>query len=169
LKFSERDFSKKDKENGTMEMETQQVSGSLAEGIALLAAVAAQLERTASGLEARFAPLAGEGSRDASGELPRLVAAVEGEPAGRWNELDARLKAVEEQLAELRAKAGGNVAVAASGRKTLSVAAAHLLAKHGIDTLEQVNGGALDAALSGLSLEQRIAVKSQLLRAGVLG
>jgi hypothetical protein len=32
-----------------------------------------------------------------------------------------------------------------------------------------MEAGALDAALTGLSLEQRIAVKSQLLRAGVVG
>ncbi len=44
-----------------------------------------------------------------------------------------------------------------------------LLAKQGV-TLEaaSLEAGALDAALSSLSLEQRIAVKSQLLRAGLL-
>ena len=80
--------------------------------------------------------------------------------------MELRLLAAEQTIAELRAQASGTVA---AGRKTLPVAAAHLLAKHGIDTLEQVNGGALDAALNGLSLEQRIAVKSQLMRAGLLG
>jgi hypothetical protein len=143
-----------------MEIETQQISGPLAEGVALLARTATQLERTVAAMETRLAL--------APGEVPKLVAAVEAEPAARLAELEVRLKAVEEQVADLRAKAAGNVAVAASARKTLPVAAAHLLAKHGIDTLEQVNGGALDAALTGLSLEQRIAVKSQLIRAGLL-
>jgi hypothetical protein len=47
-----------------------------------------------------------------------------------------------------------------------------LLAKQGVtlDSLEpgSLQAGSLDAALSSLSLEQRIAVKSQLLRAGLL-
>jgi hypothetical protein len=60
-------------------------------------------------------------------------------------------------------------AQARSARKTVPAATAQLLAKQGISTLETVEAGALDAALSGLSLEQRIAVKAQLLRAGVVG
>jgi hypothetical protein len=36
-------------------------------------------------------------------------------------------------------------------------------------TVEAMDAGALDAALVSLSLEQRIAVKAQLLRAGFLG
>jgi len=77
-----------------------------------------------------------------------------------------KLQAAEQKIAELKAQAGGAVS---TGRKTLSVSAASLLAKHGLDTQDQVNAGALDAALTGLSLEQRIAVKSQLMRAGLLG
>jgi len=53
-------------------------------------------------------------------------------------------------------------------RKTLPASTAHLLAKGGITTLESIEAGALDAALIGLSLEQRIAVKAQLMRAGAL-
>jgi len=147
-----------------MEFETQEAgpsTGALEDGIAHLAAAAAQLERTAAALEASLSGI----SR--GGDVPKVVAAIEGEPSIRMAELEVKLKAAERQIAELRAQSG-TVAVAA-GRKTLPVAAAHLLAKHGIDTLEQVNGGALDAALNGLSLEQRIAVKSQLMRAGLLG
>ena len=44
----------------------------------------------------------------------------------------------------------------------------NLLAKQGV-ALESLEAGALDAALVSLSLEQRIAVKAQLLRAGVIG
>jgi len=147
-----------------MEIQTQDagaLTGALEDGIAHLAAAAAQLERTAAAIEGSLANL----SR--GGEVPKVVAAIEGESSPRLAELEIKLKAAEQQIAELRAQAG-TVAVSA-GRKTLPVAAAHLLAKHGIDTLEQVNGGALDAALTGLSLEQRIAVKSQLMRAGLLG
>ncbi len=147
-----------------MELDTQEAGAiakdALAAGIAHLTAVAAQLDRTATALDARFAAV--------GGEVAKVVAAVDAEPSLRLAELEAKLNAAERQIAELRAQSQ-EAAPVSTGRKTLPVAAAHLLAKHGIDTLEQVNGGALDAALAGLSLEQRIAVKSQLMRAGLLG
>ena len=52
-------------------------------------------------------------------------------------------------------------------RRTMPAATAEMLAKHGIGE-GPVDVRTLDAALSGLSLEQRIAVKSQLLRAGAI-
>jgi hypothetical protein len=134
----------------------------LAEGIAQLTAAAAHLERAAAGIEARLS--AGAGAP--GGEVAKVVATVESDPSLRLAELEIKLQAAETKIAELRAQAS---APPAAGRKTLPVAAAHLLAKHGLDTLDQVNAGALDAALNGLSLEQRIAVKSQLMRAGLLG
>jgi hypothetical protein len=134
----------------------------LEEGLVQVKAAAAQLQRSAASIETQLAAI--------SGEVPKMVAAVETEPSTRLSEFETRLKAVEETVArqtvELRAQTAPQVA---AGRKTLPVAATHLLAKQGIDTLDQVNGGALDAALAGLSLEQRIAVKSQLMRAGLLG
>jgi hypothetical protein len=50
----------------------------------------------------------------------------------------------------------------------VTAATISLLAKQGISSLESIEAGSLDAALAGLSIEQRLAVKSQLLRAGVL-
>ena len=52
-------------------------------------------------------------------------------------------------------------------RKTIPASTTEMLAKHGIGD-GPVDVRALDAALSGLSLEQRIAVKTQLLRAGAV-
>ena len=52
-------------------------------------------------------------------------------------------------------------------RKTVPAATSEMLAKHGIGD-GPVDVRTLDAALAGLSLEQRIAVKSQLLRAGAI-
>jgi hypothetical protein len=43
-----------------------------------------------------------------------------------------------------------------------------LLAKQGV-TVDSMEAGAVDAALVSLSVEQRIAVKAQLMRAGLLG
>jgi hypothetical protein len=149
-----------------MELETiaanVESTAAMAEGIAQLTAAAAQLERVAAGIEARLS--AGAGSP--GGEVAKVVATVESDPSLRLAELEIKLQAAETKIAELRAQAS---APPVAGRKTLPVAAAHLLAKHGLDTLDQVSAGTLDAALSGLSLEQRIAVKSQLMRAGLLG
>ncbi len=52
-------------------------------------------------------------------------------------------------------------------RRTVPAATVEMLAKHGIGD-GPVDVRTLDAALSGLSLEQRIAVKTQLLRAGAI-
>jgi hypothetical protein len=49
----------------------------------------------------------------------------------------------------------------------MPAATAEMLAKHGIGDAP-VDVRTLDAALSGLSLEQRIAVKTQLLRSGAI-
>ena len=56
----------------------------------------------------------------------------------------------------------------AGSRKTLPTSTTTLLAKQGV-SVDTIEAGTLDAALASLSLEQRIAVKAQLLRAGLLG
>lgn len=152
-----------------MELETvtasERAGGALVESIVQLTAAAAQLERTAAAIESRFAAGA------SGGEVAKVVAAIDGDPSVRLAELEIKLQAAEARIAELKTAElrTQSAAPVASGRKTLPSGAAQLLAKHGLDTLDQVNGGALDAALTGLSLEQRIAVKSQLMRAGLLG
>jgi len=75
-----------------------------------------------------------------------------------------KLAAAERELAELKAAAAQNVL--SPLRRTLPSATSEMLAKHGIG--EAGGCATLDAALAGLSLEQRIAVKSQLLRAGAI-
>lgn len=55
-----------------------------------------------------------------------------------------------------------------AARKTLPAVAAQLLAKNGVDVSEPMDVAALDASLASLSVEQRIAVKSQMARAGLL-
>ena len=59
-------------------------------------------------------------------------------------------------------------AAATGGRKTVPMATMQLLAKQGIGSVDGLEAGSLDAALTGLSLEQRVAVKAQLIRAGAL-
>jgi len=99
-----------------------------------------------------------------SGEVERISATVE--QSRREEELAGRLAAAESELAELKA-AATTVAPLNSLRKTVPAATTEMLAKHGIGD-GPVDVRTLDAALSGLSLEQRIAVKTQLLRAGAI-
>jgi hypothetical protein len=120
-----------------------------------LEAATTLLERTLSWLEERQGALAGE--------VERISATVE--QSRRESELAERLAEAERELAEVRAASAP--AVLNSLRRTVPAATSEMLAKHGIGE-GPVDVKTLDAALAGLSLEQRIAVKSQLLRAGAI-
>jgi hypothetical protein len=98
-----------------------------------------------------------------SGEVEKISATVE--QCGRERELAERLAAVEHELAELKAAAGSTITNPL--RRTIPASTSEMLAKHGIGE-GPVDVRTLDAALAGLSLEQRIAVKTQLLRAGAI-
>jgi len=136
---------------------------------ARIEAAAAMFERAAALLEQRATSM--------TGEVSRIVAQVE---TSREVELQQKLEAAEQEIAELKTQLEAQLEVRAeakaeskaepkSARRTVPAATAQFLAKQGISMLEQVEAGALDAALTGLSLEQRLAVKAQLLRAGVVG
>jgi exonuclease VII small subunit len=133
----------------------------------------ARLEAAASLFE-RTATLMEERESERSGEVRRIVAAVE---TSREAELQKKLEAAEQQVAELRAQVDSRMEPQVeaksetqpkAARRTVPASTAQFLAKQGITLLESIEAGTLDAALSGLSLEQRIAVKAQLLRAGVV-
>ncbi len=113
------------------------------------------LEKTLKWLEER--------QGDLTGDVERISAAVE--QSRREAELAEKLAAAEKQLSELKAAAAP--AILNPLRKTLPAATSEMLAKHGVGE-GPVDVRTLDAALAGLSLEQRIAVKSQLLRAGAI-
>jgi malonyl CoA-acyl carrier protein transacylase len=98
-----------------------------------------------------------------SGEVERISATVE--HSRRESELSERLAVVEHELAEL--KAAASAPVVNPLRRTIPASTSEMLAKHGIGD-GPVDVRTLDAALAGLSLEQRIAVKTQLLRAGAI-
>ena len=113
------------------------------------------LEKTLSWLEGRQGALCGE--------VERISATVE--QSRREAELAEKLATAERELAELKAAAAP--VVVNPLRRTMPAATSEMLAKHGIGD-GPVDVRTLDAALAGLSLEQRIAVKSQLLRAGAI-
>jgi hypothetical protein len=119
-----------------------------------LEAATTLLEKTLSWLEERQSTL--------TGEVERISATVE--QSRREAELTEKLALAERELAEVKAAA---TPTANPLRRTLPATTSEMLAKHGIGD-GPVDVRALDAALTGLSLEQRIAVKSQLLRAGAI-
>jgi hypothetical protein len=99
-----------------------------------------------------------------SGEVQRISATID--QSRRELDIFERLAAVEHELAEL--KGAASTTTANPLRRTLPASTSEMLAKHGIGD-GPVDVRTLDAALAGLSLEQRIAVKTQLLRAGAIG
>jgi hypothetical protein len=138
-----------------------EMKGELANTVERLAAAAGLLEQAVEKLAQRQNDFA----IDAEASIGRIVATVEGR---REAELEQKLAAAEAQIAELKAATASVPAAVTHGRKTLPVAMVNLLSKQGI-TVDSMEAGAVDAALVSLSVEQRIAVKAQLMRAGLLG
>lgn len=120
-----------------------------------LEAAMALLERTLNWLEERQTSL--------TGEVEKISATVE--QSRRETELSEKLAVAERELSEL--KASTTQSILTPLRRTLPAATSDMLAKRGIGD-GPVDVQTLDAALSGLSLEQRIAVKTQLLRSGAI-
>ncbi len=140
-------------------MEQERSLESLAATLEVLTAAAGALEQAVNRLEVQHSAM--------SGQVQRIVATVDAPLAqDRIADLERRLQEAMGQIAEMKAQSAAPVA---TGRKTLAAPAIALLAKQGISNLDSLEAGSLDAAMSSLSIEQRIAVKSQLLRAGLLG
>ncbi len=141
-----------------MEIEMKDELGNTVER---LAAAAGLLEQAVERLAKRQNDLA----LDAEASIGRIVATIEGK---REAELEQKLAAAEAQIAELKAAGVSVPSAVTHGRKTLPLAMVNLLAKQG-GTVDSMEANAVDAALVSLSVEQRIAVKAQLMRAGLLG
>lgn len=120
-----------------------------------LEAAAVQLERILNSMK--------NAEEISCGNLERISAAVE--QSQREIELSEKLINAEREIASLKANSSASVMTAL--RRTISSSAADMLTKYGVGE-GQIDIHALDSALNGLSLEQRIAVKSQLLRAGAI-
>ncbi|HMH16394.1 MAG TPA: hypothetical protein VK578_25065 [Edaphobacter sp.] len=133
-----------------MEMEMKDELGAF---VHRLAAAAGLLEQAVERLAER--------QKDAEASIGRISATVDAD-------LEERLVAAEAQISELKAAAASVPSTVTNGRKTLPVGMTTMLAKQGV-TVDSMEAGALDAALVSLSMEQRFAVKAQLMRAGLLG
>ena len=102
-------------------------------------------------------------------KVDRIVAAVDErssyEPAETeaTRQLQERVAELEKSNSDLKAQAARMV------RKTLPPLVSSILAKSGTDGGgEKIERGALDKTLQSLSVEQRIAVKAELARAGMI-
>lgn len=126
-----------------------------------MAAAAEALNTTINRLEAQHHGL--------SAQIERIVATVEQNEAE--SSLRARIAELEKSNGELRVKLDANASLvhsSPSARKTLPPVVSALLAKTGVEVTDGMDAAALDATLAALSIEQRIAVKSQMAKAGLI-
>lgn len=128
-----------------------------------LAAAAEALENVLARIDAQHQEL--------NAKVERIVAAIDDsiavrlEPAGAGDpaqvaELNARVAELERTNADLKAQA------ARTARKTMSPLVTAILAKN--DVGESADSAVLDKALASLSIEQRMAVKAEMARAGLI-
>jgi predicted RNase H-like nuclease (RuvC/YqgF family) len=100
-------------------------------------------------------------------KVDRIVAAVEDRPMGdndpdRARKLEQRVAELEKANNELKAQA------ARMTRKTLSPLVTALLSKGGTEPGDRLDPAVVDKTLQSLSVEQRIAVKAEMARAGMI-
>lgn len=143
-----------------MEEAREQKNEAAESSAGVLAACAEHLAAAANTLEEAFGKLAAQ-YESLNQKVDRIVAAVDAGELKAQGEDELR-----ERVSELERE---NVAlqVQASGRKTMSPLTSSVLAKGALEG-ERLEGGALEKALQALSVEQRIAVKAELARAGML-
>ena len=97
-------------------------------------------------------------------QVDRIVAAVDENQTDSRRQLAARVAELERTNSELKAEIGRH----AASRKTLPPLVTALLAKTGIEGQEKIDMATLDKALALLTVDQRIAVKAQMARAGLI-
>lgn len=140
-------------------MEQNEMIDQLSAAADRLANAAETLDRVLGKLDAQQEAL--------NAKVDRIVAAVEErgseveEPRGS-RELEGRVAELEKANSDLKAQASRLT------RKTLSPFVAALLAKNGSDSTEKLDPASLDKTLQTLSVEQRVAVKAEMARAGMI-
>jgi uncharacterized protein (DUF3084 family) len=141
-------------------MEQHEMVDQLAAAADRLANAAETLDRVLGKLDAQQESL--------NAKVDRIVAAVEERESGITTdahgprELESRVAELEKANTDLKAQA------VRLTRKTLSPLVAALLSKNASESPERLGSAALDKSLQTLSVEQRIAVKAELARAGMI-
>ncbi len=137
------------------EEKSTEEKSSMEECASRLSNAAEALERVIGKLEAQYEAL--------NQKIDRIIATVgkQGEEKSGEKEISAstRVTKLEEENRELRQRAG---------RKTVAPLVSRLRAKSGVEEGVQIEAGTLAQALSGLTVEQRMAVKAELARAGMI-
>jgi hypothetical protein len=120
-----------------------------------LSSAAQALERVIGKLEAQYEAL--------NQKIDRIIATVEKQAEEKGGDEEVAASAertkLEAENRELRQRAG---------RKTVAPLVNRLLAKSGVGEGVQIEAGSLEKALGGLTVEQRMAVKAELARAGMI-
>ena len=139
-------------------MEQSETLDQLAAAADRLANAAETLDRVLGKLDAQHEAM--------NAKVDRIVAAIEerGDEinAGGSRELEHRVVELEKANSDLKAQA------ARLTRKTLSPFVSALLAKNNTEPGDKLEAAALDKTLQTLSVEQRIAVKAEMARAGMI-
>jgi ABC-type transporter Mla subunit MlaD len=139
-------------------MEQSETLDQLAAAADRLANAAETLDRVLGKLDAQHDAM--------NAKVDRIVAAVEERgadiTAGGAHELERRVAELEKANTDLKAQA------ARLTRKTLSPFVSALLSKNNAEPGDKLEAGALDKTLQTLSVEQRIAVKAEMARAGMI-
>jgi hypothetical protein len=139
-------------------MEQNETLDQLAAAADRLANAAETLDRVLGKLDAQHDAM--------NAKVDRIVAAVEERGtdinAGGPHELERRVVELEKANTDLKAQA------VRLTRKTLSPFVSALLSKNNAEPGEKLEAGALDKTLQSLSVEQRIAVKAEMARAGMI-
>jgi hypothetical protein len=123
-----------------------------------LGSAAQALERVIGKLEAQYEAL--------NQKIDRIIATVEKPAAPGSGESDMAASAQAEQVTKLETEI--RELRQRAGRRTLVPLVNTLLAKTGVGESVQIEPGKLEKALGALTIEQRIAVKAELARAGMI-
>jgi len=139
-------------------MEQNETLDQLAAAADRLANAAETLDRVLVKLDAQHEAM--------NAKVDRIVAAVEERgaeiDAAGSRELERRVAELEKVNSDLKAQ------TARLTRKTLSPFVSALLAKNNTEPGDKLEAAALDKTLQTLSVEQRIAVKAEMARAGMI-
>jgi hypothetical protein len=137
-----------------------------AEEMKQLIATAERMAAAAEAMQSAVARIEAQNGELAR-KVERIVAEVQdsprrhGDPEENKRSLDSAAKAASLGMTP-------QMTVPAAGRKTIDPVIGVLLAKSGVSVDQTIEAAALDASLATLPVEQRIAVKSQLARAGLI-
>ena len=128
-----------------------------------LASAAETLDRVLEKLDSQQAALNAKVDRIAAGVEEQASDASETTDEASWpRKLKERIADLEKTNNDLRGQA------ARLSRKTLSPLVTALLSKSNAEVGDRLDSGALDKTLQSLSVEQRIAVKAEMARAGMI-